>query len=153
MDCLDEAGGYTYRLEAYNPEGDSDSREQDVTVSDSAPDNPLAGMQGNATAINGEPVLEGTTLTATFGQGGSLNGSAGCNSYSTRYVVNGNQLSIDPASATGMLCEQPEGIMEQESAFLAALDSAASFSIEGGELYILDGSGGAVIEFITRQPR
>ena len=124
-----------------------------MTVSDTEPDNPLAGMQGQATAINGEPVLEGTTLTASFGQDGSLNGSAGCNSYSTEYAVNGSQLSISPASATGMLCAEPEGIMEQESAFLAALESARSFSIEGGELYILDGSGGAVIEFITRQPR
>ena len=52
-----------------------------------------------------------------------------------------------------MLCAEPEGIMEQESAFLAALESARGYSIEGGELYILDGSGSAVIEFITRQPR
>jgi polar amino acid transport system substrate-binding protein len=153
MDCLDEAGGYTYRLEAYNPVGDSDSREQAVTVSDTGPDNPLAGMQGQATAINGEPVPAGTTLTAAFGQDGSLNGSAGCNSYSAGYLVDGSQLSIGPASATGMLCAEPVGIMEQESAFLAALESAGSYSIEGGELYLLDGSGRAVIEFIARQPR
>jgi heat shock protein HslJ len=154
MDCLDEAGAYAYRLEASNPEGDSVAEERQVSVSDAAPDNPLAGTAWLATAMNGDIVLDGTTLTAAFGEDGSLDGSAGCNSYSASYMVQGTFLSITPPSATGMLCGEPEGIMEQESAFLAALQSAGSYSLEVGELYIQDGSGATALEFVAgKQPR
>jgi heat shock protein HslJ len=154
MDCLDDAGDYRYRLEAYNPQNDSVAEERQVSVTEAAPDNPLAGTSWRATALNGNTVLDGTTLTASFGQGGGLDGSAGCNSYSASYLVQGRLLSITPPSATGMLCGEPEGIMEQESAFLAALQTAGSFSLEAGELYIQDGSGGTTLEFVAgRQPR
>ena len=35
-----------------------------------------------------------------------------------------------------MFCEEPEGVMEQEAAYLAALQSAATFSIEGDQLWL-----------------
>lgn len=149
MDCPDEPATYTYRLEAYNAAGESIFQEQVAVVTEAAPDNPLAGTRWQATVLNGDTVLEGTTLTAAFGADGSLNGSAGCNSYSTRYLTDGTLLTIYPPGSTGALCGQPEGIMEQESAFLAALQAASSFSLEGGELYIKDSTGQAVIEFVS----
>jgi len=66
MDCLDEPGTYTYRLEAYNAAGESVSQEQVGVVNEAAPDNPLAGTRWRATVLNGDTVLEGTTLTAAF---------------------------------------------------------------------------------------
>jgi len=115
-------------------------------VTEAAPENPLAGTNWQATAVNGAPVLSGTSLSAAFGADGSLNGSAGCNSYSARYTVNGAQLAITPPSASTMACE--EEVMAQESAYLGALASASAFSIEGNELYILDGANQAVVEFV-----
>lgn len=149
MDCLDTAGTYTYRLEAYNPAGESVSQEREVTVTESAPQNPLAGTRWQATALNGQPVLEDTFLTASFGADGSLNGSAGCNSYSTRYLADDTLLSIFLPSVTGSLCPEPAGIMEQEQAFLTALQSAASFSLEGGQLYVSDLRGQVLAEFVA----
>jgi heat shock protein HslJ len=33
-----------------------------------------------------------------------------------------------------MACDQPEGVMDQEAQYLAALQSAATYSIEGNRL-------------------
>jgi polar amino acid transport system substrate-binding protein len=152
MDCLDTAGSYTYRLEAYNPTGESVFQEQVVTVSESAPQNPLAGTRWQVTAYRDgsqmTPMLEGTTLTAVFGADGNLNGSAGCNTYSTRYLADDKLLAVFPPSMTSQLCVEPEGIMEQEAAFLAAFQSASSFGIEGGQLFISSASADPVLEMI-----
>ena len=40
--------------------------------------------------------------------------------------------------------------MEQEAAFLNALTSAGCYNLEGGELFILNASGQAVLEFVRR---
>ena len=53
-------------------------------------------------------------------------GSAGCNPYATTYQVQGNTLTISSLSITGQLCTEPPGIMEQETAYLAALPKAPS---------------------------
>ncbi len=37
-----------------------------------------------------------------------------------------------------MMCWDPEGIMEQESAYLAALESAATYQIKGALLEVRD---------------
>jgi heat shock protein HslJ len=153
-DCLQEPGGYTYRLEAYNPANESVAEERAVSVLEAAPVNPLAGTSWLATAYwdGGQmsTVLDGTGLTAAFGAGGGLNGSAGCNTYSASYLVQGASLAITPPTATSMICEEPEGIVEQETAFLNALASAGGYNLEGSELFILNASGQAVLEFVRR---
>jgi ABC-type amino acid transport substrate-binding protein/heat shock protein HslJ len=154
MDCLDRAGRYTYRLEAYNPEGASVDAEQTVRVAAEPPANPLVGTSWQATAYYDQnaasmvPVLEGTVLTAVFGKEDQLNGSSGCNTYSAQYMVDGNALAIDDIGMTRTVCTQPEGIMEQEDAFVAALTSVASYTMEGNQLFLSDGSGQVVLEFV-----
>jgi polar amino acid transport system substrate-binding protein len=147
-DCPDQAGSYTYRLEAYNALGQVVSQDQMVTVTG----NPLVGTQWQVISYydpnNGggmASVLSGTSLTAAFGADGMVNGSAGCNSYSARYVVDGSLLAITPPTSTLRVCETPQGIMGQETAFLAALVSAGSFAIDGNQLNILNASGQVVL--------
>ncbi len=149
MDCLDQAGSYTYLLEARNSAGAQVTQQQSVLVSEAVPDNPLAGTRWRATALNGNSVLAGTTLTAAFDAKGRVNGSSGCNTYSATYTLNGAQLAITPPTGTSALCADPQGIMEQEAAFLTALQSASSFNLEGGQLYLLSASNQALIEFVS----
>jgi heat shock protein HslJ len=150
QDCLANEGSYVYRLEAYNIAGQSDFRESSVDVTGpEPPENPLAGTRWSATFVNGAPVLAGTALTANFGADGSLNGSSGCNSYSGSYSVDGSSLSVSPTIGTGVICPEPDGIMEQEGSFLTTMSSTAAFSMEGGQLYLLSGAGQAVIEFVA----
>ena len=79
-------------------------------------------------------LLEGSEITAIFAEDGSLSGSAGCNNYITSYTVDGNNLTIGMAAATMMFCAEPEGVMEQETAYLAALGTVATYSIREGML-------------------
>jgi heat shock protein HslJ len=58
----------------------------------------------------------------------------------------GAQLAVNPPTATNMLCGTPEGIMEQEMAFLALLPAIGSYATEGDSLYLKDASGTVVAE-------
>ncbi|MGD8903934.1 MAG: transporter substrate-binding domain-containing protein, partial [Anaerolineae bacterium] len=91
--------------------------------------------------------LAGTQLTAEFAEG-RVNGSAGCNTYNADYTVDGDSLSIGPAATTRMFCEQPQGAMDQEAAYLAALQSASSFELGTEQLQILDADGQMVVDLI-----
>ncbi len=101
-------------------------------------------------------VLLGTAITATFGEDGSLTGSAGCNNYTTSYELDssGNAarggISIGPAVTTRMFCGEPEGTMEQEAAYLQALESAATYEIKGNELEIKDSEGTRVVTLVAK---
>ena len=47
------------------------------------------------------------------------------------------------------MCESPEGIMDQEDAFLNNLESVDGYALEGGQLYLSRG-GETIIEFVQR---
>jgi heat shock protein HslJ len=96
--------------------------------------------------------IAGTEITAAFSRGGDLTGSAGCNPYATTYTAEGGALEIAEISVTEIACPDPEGVMEQESAFLDALASATGFRVDGETLQLLRGDGTRVADFtlVTR---
>jgi heat shock protein HslJ len=105
----------------------------------------LAGTSWEVTGYNNgkqavTSVLAGTTLTAEFGKDGSLSGNSGCNTYKGTYTVTGDQIQIGPLATTRMAC--PQEIMDQETQYLAALQSAATYRVEGTgmELRTQDGA-------------
>ncbi|MEJ2737073.1 MAG: META domain-containing protein, partial [Anaerolineae bacterium] len=153
--CLDEPGTYTYRLEALNAAGDRVSQEQVGIVTEAAPENPLAGTRWQvASFFDAELgdtglVLPGTTLTMAFDRNGRVNGSSGCNTYSASYVVTGSQLAITPPTGTNAMCGTPEGIMQQEAAFLELLPTVGGYAIEGDSLYLEDAAGQVVAELVA----
>lgn len=99
-------------------------------------------LQSYGGSDNRTSVLSGTEITAEFvSSEGTVKGSAGCNSYFGSYELKGNQLSIPgPVGSTEMYCVEPEGIMEQEQAYLTMLQLAESYEINDGELTINCGS-------------
>ncbi len=94
----------------------------------------VTGYNNGKQAVTG--TLTGTNLTADFGKDGNLSGNAGCNTYSGAYKVNGDQITIGPLASTMMACSEPAGVMEQEAQYLAALQSAATYQIEGNVLQL-----------------
>ena len=86
-------------------------------------------------------VLLNTEITAVFGDDGSLTGSAGCNNYTASYEVDGKTISLVPLGVTPVLCAESAGIMEQESAYLAALESAATHQMTGNSLEARNSNG------------
>jgi heat shock protein HslJ len=87
-------------------------------------------------------VLAGTQLTAEFGSEGQLNGFAGCNNFSTSYQTEGQSILVSPIVVTMMFCAEPEGLMDQEGAYLAALEAAKTytFTSDGLEMFADDGT-------------
>ena len=87
--------------------------------------------------------LPGTSISINFGNGG-LSGFAGCNSYNAGYSTtlaagNTNNISVGPMTSTGQFCS--EGIMDQEQAYLASLQSASSYTINGATLTLTTANG------------
>lgn len=99
----------------------------------------LAGTSWTVTGFNNgkqavvSPLLD-TGLTVNFDQEGKVSGSAGCNQYFASYQTKGQSITISQAGMTEMYCNNPQGIMDQESQFLAALQTAATYRVDGNSL-------------------
>ena len=95
-------------------------------------------------------VLAGTELTAIFGTDGNLSGSSGCNTYVGSYKVDGDKITIGPLASTKKFCIDPAGVMDQESQFLAALQSAAAYKMEGNRLELRTQDGALAADLQRR---
>ncbi|MGE5230059.1 MAG: META domain-containing protein [Deltaproteobacteria bacterium] len=114
---------------------------------------PLAGTAWQALAYNnGKGALQSlavdSTITAVFGDDGSLSGNASVNQYSTAYSAAGEEMSIDAQIVTTKMAGPPE-LMEQEAAYLAALPQTATYTIEGDELWLRDAEGAALAHYVA----
>jgi heat shock protein HslJ len=137
------------RLEVYDSEGYL------LLTYRSLEPKPLVGTTwGLVTFNNGKggltSALAGTDITAVFDAAGNVAGSAGCNTYNAAYQLDGQRISIGPAASTKMACAEPEGIMEQEAAYLAALQAATLYTIVGDELVLSQVDGTKMAVFAAR---
>ena len=92
-------------------------------------------------------VIAGTEMDIQFGKDGSVSGNSGCNTYNGSYTVKGNQIQFGPMASTRMACGDPAGIMEQEQQYLAALETAATYQIEGNALELRTSDGALAADF------
>jgi heat shock protein HslJ len=112
----------------------------------------LAGTAYRLVALNGAAPLAGTNLTLTFGDLW-LSGEYGCNSGGGPYmVVKPGVLSIGGMMSTNMGCNAPEGILEQETAYLDALHGIATYRLTGSRLELINATGETTLNF-DRLPR
>jgi len=115
----------------------------------------LAGTAWDVLAYNNGKhavvsVLTGTKLTAVFGRDGRLTGHGGCNDYNASFEAVPPKLSIGPVAATRMLCDQPAGVMDQEAGYLAALETAATYRVQGSHLELRTAEGALAAQFQRR---
>ena len=89
--------------------------------------------------------LAGATIDLTMGmpalrlENGQLSASVGCNQLMGSYTLEGNGIKVGPIASTKMACDKK--LMEQESLFIKALESAESYTIENGSLTINTAQG------------
>ena len=109
----------------------------------------LEGTQWVLTSLHGNPLLEETEITLRF-EDEILVGNAGCNGYgggptSGRYTATKKGALDIPILAINVeLCPSPEGVMEQEKAYVTALISAeAQLNVR------LDRVGALVLQMIS----
>jgi heat shock protein HslJ len=98
----------------------------------------LTGDEWILTTLEGAPLIAEAPITAAFTEEGQVAGTAGCNTYSGSYEVDGDSLSFGVMATTLMACPQP--IMDQERSYLAALERTESYALADGVL-MLYGSG------------
>jgi heat shock protein HslJ len=121
-----------------------------VLVFNAAPRNPLLGKWSvdsfgvpPSTAV---AVLPDTVIDVVFGIG-TVGGFAGCNSFSGTYGTNGSAVRVSRLATTRLACD--EAVMEQETAFIAALEGAARIDSRGSTVILEDRDGFAQV-FLTR---
>jgi len=113
----------------------------------------LAGTEWELVTLNGKDLIGGTTITLEFTEM-YLGGQMGCNGYggspdSGKYHAksDGTFTLGSPFAVTVQLCTEPEGIMEQEAAYIEALMSAARYKIVGDRLEIENEAGETILIF------
>jgi heat shock protein HslJ len=120
------------------------------TVAPSPVPNPLAGTRWEVVNYNNGrgalvSVLDNTRIALDFGTDGQITGNAGCNNYFGYYQLSGNNITIGQPANTSLTCAEPEGVMEQEAEFLATLQTAATFRIDGDMLEVRSADQVAII--------
>ncbi len=91
-------------------------------------------------------ILPDTIVTAHF-QANQVSGNVTCNNYSGAYETTGNKIKIGPLATTLRECIGPDGIMQQEADFLAAMGAAAQYEIKGDTLEMVDDQGATILVF------
>ena len=88
-------------------------------------------------------VSAGTTITADF-TGKQISGNAGCNNYSGPYKTDETKIRIGPVAATQRACAEA-AITQQESEYLAALDTVRTFGIDAHGVTFFRADGGIAV--------
>lgn len=112
----------------------------------------LVGSEWQVTTINNGrqavvSIITGTTLTLTFAGDGQASGSAGCNRYRARYEAKAAHLRFRSPAATRMICSD-KGVMEQEQAFLKALETVTTARHEGDRLELRTADGALAVTLV-----
>ena len=116
----------------------------------------LDGTEWVLTSLNGSSLIKGTNITLSFA-GGVLSGFAGCNAYgggrdSGKYVATDEgTLTIPQMAVTLQLCPTPEGVMEQEAAYIEALQNAAAYRVMDDRLEIDNAAGRTILVFARKE--
>jgi heat shock protein HslJ len=120
-----------------------DSAGKSILVYSAAAANPLEGSWDVTGYNNGKQAVvspvTGSTLTAIFTPD-QVSGSAGCNTYSGPYTLNGTTLKIGPLASTMRACAD-QAVNDQEQQFLAALQASTTYG-QSGNILTLKAAGG-----------
>jgi hypothetical protein len=113
----------------------------------------LVGTEWVLTSLKGESLREDTEITLYFEEA-FLGGSMTCNGYgggpdSGKYVArdDGTLTVVRPLAVTVQLCSSPEGIMEQEEAYIEGILNGPAYRVFDDRLEILDAEGKAILVF------
>ncbi len=94
------------------------------------------------------PAIEGVAVTLLFGEGDAVGGSAGCNTYISRYSVGGGTIAFSRIVTTLKSCGDA-AVMAQEQAYLKALEGAQTISVFEGQLTLTFDNGNGVLRFMA----
>lgn len=116
----------------------------------------LASNVWKATGVNNgkggvQSLVAKTEITIEFNDEGQVSGSAGCNTFTGGYEVEDDKIKFSPLATTRMMCSEPAGVMEQETAFLQALGNSKVWKIQAGSLELRDENGSLQAKFNIKE--
>jgi putative lipoprotein len=132
-----------------------DSRETEVVAGEASPasesmkpDSTLTNTYWKLVELNGGAVTpgEGKELHMILRGDDQVGGYAGCNQFTGSVTVTGDGLAFGPIASTRRMCAE---VMQQEDAFLQALESAHRFDISGEDLAIENAGGEIIMRFVA----
>ena len=88
-------------------------------------------------------VSAGMTITANF-TGKLISGNGGCNDYSGPYKTDDTKIRIGPVASTQAACSQAS-LTQQESEYLAALDTVRTFGVDAQGVTFFRADGGIAV--------
>jgi heat shock protein HslJ len=113
--------------------------------------NQLPGTSWDVTSYNTgsqavRSLIIGTEITLTLAEDGSVSGNASCNDYTGTYELDGDRITIGPLATTRKACQDPQGVMDQEMQYLAALQSAEVWANSNTRLELRDSDGSLQVQ-------
>ena len=132
----------TYEMRVQRTDGLIELRQVTIQVNAT---NPLANTSWRMTTMYGNPPVPNTTPMVFFYHDGRLSVDSGCNVSNSTYSTYGDQIYIGPLNGGQMACGGE--IDMQEGSYINALQSATTFSINGGQLILKNSAGTEVLRF------
>jgi heat shock protein HslJ len=86
------------------------------------------------------PPITGSIMTAAFGADGTIEASAGCNTFVGPYAIDGDEIAIGPLATTLVACRSDD-MQEQETRYLDILLASDRWSQDAGMLELIDTQG------------
>jgi len=110
----------------------------------------LDGTEWVLTSLNGSNLIEGTNITLNFTEG-RAGGFSGCNSYGGEYTAAQGTLTVHELAITLQDCPEPEGVMQQEAAYVGALQAAAAYRVTDDRLEMENAAGETTLVFAVKE--
>jgi heat shock protein HslJ len=107
----------------------------------------LDGTAWVLTSLAGRTV-SGPAATGRF-ENGRVQGTDGCNRYTSTFTTKGASIRIGPAGATTRMACPPD-VMKQAEAFAASLAGATTFRVTAGTLQLIGGDGAILSTFAAQ---
>jgi len=116
----------------------------------------LAGTTWLVTGYNNgreavvSPLL-GADIIINLDDANLISGNAGCNDFFAQVQTSNGAIEISGVGATRRTCSTPAGVMEQEAEFFAALESAATYTIDGDFIELRNADDAIAVHMVREQ--
>lgn len=117
-----------------------------IRRAESEPAEPLPGSRWRLEDLAGRGVLDRVPVTLLFPEPDRVAGLASCNAFGGFADIDGERIRIGGLNATQKSCT--EAVDHQEALYLAALESAVRFTIQGPFLYLYGQDHAPPLKFI-----
>lgn len=125
----------------------------------SSPDEPsgqlakplIVGKPWEVVSMQGQPLVEFTSISLSLGFDHDLSGSAGLNRYQGTYDLDGARFAAHVQVMTRSDLDRPKGVLAQEKRYLELLQSADGILLESAQELTLTRGGRKILRF--RQQR